>query len=302
MLFNSSIDAIVRYQKTRIPLAIFGPLAVFLCVASASGHWPGDPSTWGLNLVLALLLIVQFRLWDDLADVSHDRIHQPERVLCQTQSHQCFWGVVVGLLIINASLIAAFKSYQALAVFLALNLMFLVWYSQRQTLTFYHVISHAIVLTKYPAFVWLLSVSHSDGHERLMLFLGMTVTFLNFCAYELQHDARLRGLPQATNLLAASLSGLAFCAVLMLMDLSRGASSLVWVHAGLTLVGSGILVSLFQRVRAQTVRGLWHFAVFLVAFGWLLNFALASCLTFQTRRDSPAAVRGMIAIHLGKHS
>ena len=288
MLYNSSTNVLLRYQKTRIPWVIFAPLALFLCVASATGRWPFDAAAWCLNWVMALCMIVQFRLWDDLSDVESDRLIHPGRVLCQTKSHQIFWVILGLLLIVNTVLIASFKSYHSLGVFLILNVSYFIWYSIPRKVTSNMVLSHSIVLAKYPVFVFLLNGSHSDARAGLPLGYGMVVTFLCFCAYELQHDQRLRAKRHATVLLACEFSALLFVATLMLIELRSKASILALVQIGLLAVGGIVLTYLLQLCRVRAAPGLWYFGVFFVAFAWLLNFALGSCGLFDPPRgDSP---------------
>lgn len=289
MLYNSSINVLLRYQKTRIPWSIFASLALFLCIASETGRWPFGAAAWCLTWVMALCLVVQFRLWDDLADVESDRLIHPERVLCQTKSHQIFWGILGLLLMVNTVLIAVFRSNDSLGVFLILNVSFLIWYSNLRKVISNMVVSHSIVLAKYPVFVFLLSGSHSEARACLPLSYGMVVTFLCFFAYELQHDQRLRAHRHATSLLACVFFALWFVAILMLIELRSHASNLAFVQAGLLAAGSIILAYLFQQYRVRAAPGLWHFGVFFVAFAWLLNFALGSCGPFDPLRgDSPA--------------
>lgn len=229
---------------------------------------------------MALCLVIQFRLWDDLADVESDRLTYPERVLCQTHSYRMFWGTLGLLLIVNAVLIASFKSTHSVGVFLVLNASCLIWYSLLRKLLSNRVVSHLIVLVKYPVFVFLLSGSQTDARVGLSLGYGMFVTFFCFCAYELQHDQRLRAERHATSLLACHLFGMWFVAIFMLIELRTHASNLALVQAGLLGLGSIVLVYLLQRHRARADPGRWCFVVFFVAFAWLLNFALGSCGQF----------------------
>lgn len=285
--FNSSIDLLLRYQKTRIPWSIFASLALFLCIASATSRWPTEVAEWCFNWVLALCMVVQFRLWDDLADVENDRVHHPSRVLCQTQSHQVFWGLVGTLCIVNTVLIATFKSYTALAAFFVLNVACVLWYSMPRKMSSDHVVVHAMVLVKYPVFVFLLGDSPAKGYLSLSLCYGMLVTFLCFCAYELQHDERLRANRHAVTLLAFEFLALWFVAILTLIELRRNASIFAIGQAGLLVVGSIILAFLFRQFQGRVAVGWWQFGVFFVGFAWLLNFALGNSSLFDPpHRDS----------------
>jgi 4-hydroxybenzoate polyprenyltransferase len=48
-------------------------------LAAALAASPRDSPAW--TLLFSAALIVQFRLWDDLEDLTHDRVHAPQRVL-----------------------------------------------------------------------------------------------------------------------------------------------------------------------------------------------------------------------------
>jgi len=289
VLYNSSIERLLRYRKTRIPWGIFASLALFLCIASATGRWPIDAAEWCLNWGMALCLVVQFRLWDDLADVESDRLIHPGRVLCQTKNHQIFWVTFGLLLIVNGILVAAFKSYTSLGAFLALNISFVIWYSKLRMLCSQNVVFHSIVLVRYPVFVFLLSGSHFGARAGLPLGYGMLVTFLCFCAYELLHDQRLLANRNAASLLAGEFSALLFVAILMLIELRRNEPILAFVQAGLLAAGTIILTFLFRQYRQRAAPGLWHFGVFFVAIAWLFNFALGSGGPFDPQRGDPSA-------------
>lgn len=276
MSFNSSIDLLLRYQKSRVPWRVFASLALFLCVASATGCWPIEVAEWCLRWILALCLVVQFRLWDDLADVESDRVLHPSRVLCQAHSHQVFWRILGTLWIVNSVLIATFKSYTSLGVFLVLNVAYVLWYSMPRKVSNDHVIVHSMVLVKYPVFVFLLNGSHTDTRLGLSHCYGMLATFLCFCAYELQHDERLRVNRHVASLLACEFSTLWFVGLLMLIDLQRHAPVHAFVQASLLAAGGIALAILFRQFRVRTTPRWCQFGVFFVTFAWLLNFALGS--------------------------
>ena len=75
----------IAYLAERLSPAIFVPAAALIALVShtAGGH---AADSWLLDLLLALLLIAQFRLWDDLADREHDRRAHPERVLVRART------------------------------------------------------------------------------------------------------------------------------------------------------------------------------------------------------------------------
>jgi hypothetical protein len=140
---------------------------------------------------------------------------------------------------------------------------------------------------KYPVFVFLLGDSPAKGYLSLSLCYGMLVTFLCFCAYELQHDERLRANRHAVTLLAFEFLALWFVAILTLIELRRNASIFAIGQAGLLVVGSIILAFLFRQFQGRVAVGWWQFGVFFVGFAWLLNFALGNSSLFDPpHRDS----------------
>jgi len=249
---------------------------MFLCTASLATGWPAAASTWILNIVLAILLVMQFRLWDDLSDVDSDQSFYPERVLCQAKSLVRF-RIVLGLLFaVNVTLLAAYKSERSLITFLVLNFLVLAWYSVRGRVRFGSVFSQTIVLLKYPVFVYLLG-SHAGGPERMLnSSYAMSLTFLCFCIYELLHDNRVGPIKHVQKWLMIELVAMVLVGILMLKDLLGRSQMLVFVHTGLVVMGIVVLARLFLRFRNQVPPGRWCYAVFLVGVAWLLNYALAS--------------------------
>lgn len=259
-----------------MPVALIGPLTMFLCAAALATGWPAAASSWMLNIVLATLLVMQFRLWDDLSDVDSDRSFFPQRVLCQAKSLVGF-RIVLGLVFaVNVILLAAYKSELALITFLVLNFLVLAWYSVHVQMRFSSVFSPTIVLLKYPVFVYLLG-AHAGGHERVLTSsYAMSLTFLCFCIYELLHDNRVGPSKHGHQLLMIELIAMVLVGTLMLNDLIERSQMLVVVQTGLVVMGIVLLARLFQRSRNQVPPGRWCYAVFLVGLVWLLNYALAS--------------------------
>ena len=259
-----------------MPVLLLGSLTMFLCSASLATGWPAAASTWMLNIVLAALCIMQFRLWDDLSDVDSDRAIFPERVLCQANSLVGF-RIVLGLLFaVNVILLAAYKSELQLITFLVLNFLLLAWYSVRGRMRFSSVFSHSIVLLKYPVFVYLLG-SNAVGRESMVnSSYAMSLTFLCFCIYELVHDNRVGPIKHVHQWLMIELVAMVLVGIFILNDLIGRSQMLVVVHTGLVVMGIVVLARLFQRSRNEVPPGRWCYAVFSVGLVWLLNYALAS--------------------------
>src|SRR3954452_5671389 len=67
-LSSSRLSALLCYQRSRFPAGIYLPLALFLCTAAAAAGHPVTLANFPGQLLLAGLLLFQFRLWDDLSD------------------------------------------------------------------------------------------------------------------------------------------------------------------------------------------------------------------------------------------
>ena len=104
---------------------------------------------------LGLLLIAQFRLWDDLADRAYDSVHHAARVLPRSQATAWFWMVFVLLALVAAAAITALRGGPAaLQIYLGLMvLLALVYHGPMRLPRFIRV---QLVLLKYPTFVVLL--------------------------------------------------------------------------------------------------------------------------------------------------
>ena len=171
---------LIAYIRERFRLWPFLPVALALC--AIAGDWRGFP--------LAVFLLLQFRLWDDLADLRMDRIHHPQRVMSRSLSTGLFVGAA-GLLAVVCGALTAWSDPRKLIVLAGLTILLLVWYRVRPPeLT----LGYHVVLIKYPAFVYLLSPAPS---RRALPFV-----FFGACAYEVLHDAKLRNLRSAQGALA----------------------------------------------------------------------------------------------------
>ncbi len=270
-MFNSSINDLLRYQQSRIPLVIYLPLAIFLVVASGTPLRSDMIFNGLINALLALSLTVQFRLWDDLADVDRDRVRTPNRTLCQATSLNNFWILLVLLFILNGCLLAACKSQWAVLAFLTLNVYYAVWYSVGSRIVENCWFASAVVLAKYPVFVYLLS-DQPHGELRTNLHYGMALSFLSFYAYEVLHDPSLRTAAYASYLLAGTLIAASAVAACMLIEVRHSTWLTLALHAGLTALGCVIFLWLFQQQRRHKQPGLWCFSVFWVSFAWLLTY------------------------------
>ena len=137
--------------------------------------------------VTIALLVLQFRLWDDLEDRDRDRVAHPERVLVRSRPAP-FWRVLAGLAIGNV-ILASFWSPGAAAGLAILNLAFWAAYRQMRPRVSDRAWCFILLPAKYPAFVWITAGTiGSPVSERVLPGL----MFMWACAYwyEALHNLR----------------------------------------------------------------------------------------------------------------
>lgn len=275
-LFVLQIKEAARYGRSRFPARIYFPLALFLCTAALAGGRGMERIDLILSLALALSLLFQFRLWDDLSDREIDRLYHPERVLVRTNSVIFFRALVFVALICNFVLISvlAGSGWQLKAVvFALLNGLFFVWYQWRSELCRNPIGASHVVLVKYPIFIYLLS-GESAATINVRLGLAMLLVYFCFAIYELLHDARLHRLPGALKLLAAEMTALCAVSLVMAITLANHRAALAILQAAITLMGGAIFMRLLLRSRGGGAMERDGYAVFVVGFFQALTFSL----------------------------
>jgi len=235
-----------------------------------------EPIKLTLAFALALSLLYQFRLWDDLSDREYDRVDHPERVLARTTSVTFFRTLVFVAFLSNFALIgvSAGSSWQLKAIaFALLNGFFFVWYRRRSELCRNEIGASHVVLGKYPTFIYLLS-GESAATSGVRLALAMLLVYLCFCVYELLHDAKLSRVPGALKLLAGEMTALCAVSAVMAITLTEHGGAVAIVQAAITVAGGLFLARLFLRTRAGLRTELENYAVFVVGFFQALTFSL----------------------------
>jgi 4-hydroxybenzoate polyprenyltransferase len=268
------IEELARYTRTRVPAKIYLPLALFLCTAALADGQPMEPINLTLAFALAVSLLFQFRLWDDLSDREFDRLDHPERVLVKTSAVIFFWALVFAAFLLNFTLIAALTGPRwRLEAFMFLNVASLLWYPWLRKLCRNEIAGSHVVLGKYPIFIYLLS-GESAATSSVRLALAMLLVYLCFCVYELLHDAKLNRVPGALKLLAGEMTALCAVSGVMAITLTEHGGAPAVVQAAITVAGGLFLARLFLRSRAGLRTELENYAVFVVGFFQALTFSL----------------------------
>ena len=178
------------YLGERFRPAVFVPAtALHLLLALwASGAQPTARllTTAGL----AALLLLQFRLWDDLEDRDRDVRTHPERVLVLAPPAP-FRRALVAIGLANLAALAAAPSALAPMGLVALDIAFAAAYRLRARVSD-GVWRFGVLLLKYPIFVGLLAVA-AGMPAAFRLAVAMAVMYAAAASYEFHHNRRPTG-------------------------------------------------------------------------------------------------------------
>ena len=214
-MFEFWINSIRLYRRERFPLRMFMPVAGTLTVASLAGTKPGGIFDTLGSGAMSVLLLFQFRLWDDLADRQGDCLRHPERFLCGPVGIASLYMVVVfSGLACAAALLMRGRWLEFVLVCGAA----LFWYAGFSEKARHSIAGRHVLLLKYPIFVWLIAPIPSLASE---LIASMAIVYLCCAIYELLHDRDVRSQPLARALLVVYVCALGGIAVVVLRALGE---------------------------------------------------------------------------------
>jgi hypothetical protein len=154
----STVEMARAYLRERYPSRRFVPLAFLVAgagiLASAGlAHMTvASLARAGLRgITVAYLLILVFRIWDDLEDRERDAVLHPGRITTRATATGPLIAVLSGASIIAAALV--FMGPQPilrLMALAALTLVISVWYGARGAINSAPVANALVVLSKYP--------------------------------------------------------------------------------------------------------------------------------------------------------
>jgi 4-hydroxybenzoate polyprenyltransferase len=207
---------LTAYVAERLPIGLMLPVAGLLALAAGGGEWqPGG--TFAADAGLALLLVAQFRVWDDLADRERDARAHPHRTLVTAASVMPVVLLCVGLAIVSVTWVAIRDGLtSSVAILFAVNGALAVLYARRRSRT--STADH-VLLAKYPAVVLITAGVRVETHSVAVL-LAAAAVYLGACLYEAWHD---RTSPAMSNRLLVASEALLL--VITLVALSIGGRS-----------------------------------------------------------------------------
>jgi hypothetical protein len=167
----SSIELLSRYFVERMLTLRIGLLYLLLASSGILACAQPARQVHGVAL-MALLYLVALRIWDDLADRAHDRVHHPQRILVRHTQRLPFIAVLTLLLALLGWLLfrdaGPGRVAWLLAGLLVLSLAYLAsarWSTARP-------LRQAVVLLKYPLFVLLVSGRPGDTASELLALVA----------------------------------------------------------------------------------------------------------------------------------
>lgn len=178
----------LAYFRERLRWRVFGSVVLLLSFAACWVSSALDPWTCIRAVGVMALLVVQFRLWDDLADRARDRVTHPGRVLGRVDARP-FQRLAFALA--AAGLVAAGWSggLTPLLMLAGLNAAFAVLYGLVRPHLNDTVWRFPVLLAKYPAFVVI--VAASLGAPSLgRTIVAALLTYGAAHAYEALHSGR----------------------------------------------------------------------------------------------------------------
>jgi hypothetical protein len=171
------------YVAERFPVRIFGPVVALLAGATLWAADSGAPGTASTTILLVSLLLVQFRLWDDLEDADRDRRTHPHRVL--VNGPRAPFRMLL-LAVAAATAAVCLRSDAAVVALLGLDAGFLAAYRWLRPGLSDSAWRYGVLLLKYPAFVLITSLA-AGSPIPMRLAVGATAAYVCASSYERWH-------------------------------------------------------------------------------------------------------------------
>jgi hypothetical protein len=177
---------VAGYLAERVRPIVFLPVLAALWLAAMWAAGRETSASRALSLALLACVLLQFRLWDDLEDLGHDRRFHPDRVLVHAPPGP-FW-LLLGALTVAALAIAAAAGPAALVPLTTLDLAFLAAYRVVRPRVPGGLWRYPVLLSKYPAFVLITAAAAGAVADIARIAAVMVTAFAGACVYEALHD------------------------------------------------------------------------------------------------------------------
>jgi len=212
----SPIDTAAAYLRERYASPVFVVLAALLA-ATGLMISPGPVAAAALvrSFAIAFLLVLAFRIGDDLADASRDGVLHPNRVLVRATDRRPFIALLIAAAAFAGALIAT--TPEPIARLIAIGgaaLLLAVWYAARGgAKPLKPLLAAHVVLLKYP----IIALAAAPALPRSVTGSAVSTLvalYAVLCAYETFDDPVLHASPAARRL--ALLEGVLVIPLLLL--------------------------------------------------------------------------------------
>ena len=174
---------LAAYLAERFSARLFVPLALVIALAASAGDL--SAGIFAADAGFALMLLAQFRSWDDLADRGRDAVSHPDRVIVQAASTAPLVAFSGSLAIANICLaVQRDGSGIAVSVLTALIGILGFWYAWRSVRT---ASGDHLLLSKYPAMVVVVAGARVLTAP-LPILTAAIALYAAACVYEVWHD------------------------------------------------------------------------------------------------------------------
>ncbi len=143
------------YWRQRVATRRIALLGALLIVLNLVANPDVEAQVLLLRVLTIFVLIVQFRLWDDLADRVYDRVYHPERLLARTTRTLLFWVSLAPLSLASGAMVFLVAGEQGLFTYAALVCLLAAVYAKPLPLLKRRPVYVQLVLLKYPAFLFM---------------------------------------------------------------------------------------------------------------------------------------------------
>ena len=176
------------YGRERLATRRIALLCALLVVLSLVAAPDVEAHVLLLRVLTILVLVVQFRLWDDLADQAYDRAHHPERLLIRTPRTLFFWLLLAPLSLASGAMVFLLSGEQGLLAYAALVCLLAAVYAMPLPLLKRRPVRAQLVLLKYPAFLVMTVPCHSCPR----LAIASLLAYAALTLHEWLDDQQLR--------------------------------------------------------------------------------------------------------------
>jgi 4-hydroxybenzoate polyprenyltransferase len=195
----SLIDTAAAYLRERYASPVFVALAALLA-ATGLMISPGPVTAAALvrSFAIAYLLVLAFRIGDDLADARRDGVEHPDRVLVRATDRRPFIALLIAAAVFAGALIATMPEPVARLIAIGGAALLLgVWYAARGGAK--PLFAAHVVLLKYPV-IALAAAPALPQSVTGSVVSTLVALYAVLCAYETFDDPVLHASPAARRL------------------------------------------------------------------------------------------------------